>query len=132
MTGIVTVALTLMIGGGALPSGTETLSREACRPAFAWVSKGVIRANPTHDLQLKTDAAIIGCEGDLAQLTDQDRILIQDVIRQILIKEHYNLIKKGGDRSFRKDVAAEINARIRKEVVSDVLLINFGTAEAVP
>jgi hypothetical protein len=96
----------------------------ACTPSF--VNVGLSRLDQRVDRVFRyawtADVFLVGCAEHLS-LSKTEQRLIQEVVREVILREDMGIFAKARQGSFRADVAARVNGRLGRQLATDVILL---------
>jgi hypothetical protein len=119
------LVLVLATGVPSVAAGAEE-----CVPSFRWVAEAPVTARADGgNWAMSMEAALIGCDAQLASITPAEQGAILELLKKIILEEHYKLLARRNHTSFRAAVVARINQLLKRPSVTDFLVTRLSTSE---
>lgn len=123
-----TFVLSLLL---VVPCDGAAAADKPCVPIFLQVTQKPLQVELGGKSNITVEAAVIGCEADLARLGPAEITSIQRVLEKIVSESHLAVGLERRDLAFRRSMAKRINEALRLEAVSDVYISRFSFSEAL-
>lgn len=122
--------LVLIIGCGvnATPdpnpsaSARQTPAEDQCEPTFLRLNEKPMEVW-SGSWRFGFDAFLVGCQGDLSQVTEEDRQKVADHLQERVREGGLSFFAGQHERDSRKELVANLNAALDGPTLSDILTV---------